>query len=229
MLKETFHISDTNPVWDVLTPGEKMFVEQNLQLIDFDRNQLIHKEGDTPQCAMMLIKGKVRIYKEGIGQRLQIIRMLKPFDLFSYRAILGDDTYNSCASALEPCTIGALPREAFMQIVKQNNQFCFRVMENMARDLAISELQTVNLTQKHIRGRLAEALINLKEQYGLDDDGVTISLYMCREDMANLSNMTTANAIRTLSQFAEEGLIGIDGRKIRILNEAELRHISRLG
>ena len=47
--------------------------------------------------------------------------------------------------------------------------------------------------------------------------------------MANLSNMTTSNAIRTLSTFVQEGLIALDGRKIKILNEAALQKTSRMG
>jgi CRP-like cAMP-binding protein len=120
-------------------------------------------------------------------------------------------------------------REAFIKLVQQNNEFCFNVLLAMAKDLAISESQTVNLTQKHIRGRLAESLITLKQTYGLDEDGATIAMYMAREDLANMSNMTTSNAIRTLSQFAMEGLIALDGRKIQILDEEELTRISRLG
>jgi CRP-like cAMP-binding protein len=85
------------------------------------------------------------------------------------------------------------------------------------------------LAQKHIRGRLAETLLSLKTTYGLDEDGVTIAMYMAREDLANMSNMTTSNAIRTLSQFASEGIISLDGRKIKLLDEGELTRISRLG
>jgi CRP-like cAMP-binding protein len=54
-------------------------------------------------------------------------------------------------------------------------------------------------------------------------------MYMAREDLANMSNMTTSNAIRTLSQFASEGIISLDGRKIKLLDEQELTRISRLG
>ena len=50
-----------------------------------------------------------------------------------------------------------------------------------------------------------------------------------REDLANMSNMTTSNAIRTLSQFAQEGLLTLNGRHIQILDEKELEKISRLG
>jgi len=69
----------------------------------------------------------------------------------------------------------------------------------------------------------------LKESYGVEEDGHTLNIYLTREDIANLSNMTTSNAIRTLSTFTEEDLISTDGRKIRILKEEELRKISRYG
>ncbi|MGL5619515.1 MAG: Crp/Fnr family transcriptional regulator, partial [Tannerellaceae bacterium] len=88
---------------------------------------------------------------------------------------------------------------------------------------------TVNLTQKHIRGRLAEALLFLKDSYGVEEDGATLSIYLAREDIANLSNMTTSNAIRTLSNFVTENLITIDGRKIKIIDEDQLRKISTHG
>jgi CRP-like cAMP-binding protein len=99
----------------------------------------------------------------------------------------------------------------------------------MAKDLAFSEIQTVNLTQKHIRGRLAESLLLLLKNYGYEEDGKTLAMLLPREDLANMSNMTTSNAIRTLSQFAQEGIIGIDGRHIKILDVPTLEKISRLG
>ena len=87
----------------------------------------------------------------------------------------------------------------------------------------------MSLTQKHIRGRLAESLLYLRDSYGLEEDGCTLSIYLSREDLANLSNMTTSNAIRTLSAFAAEHLVAIDGKKIKLINEAELEKISRMG
>jgi CRP-like cAMP-binding protein len=122
-----------------------------------------------------------------------------------------------------------IEREAFLEVIQRNIGFCYRVLVAMSKDLGISETQTVNLTQKHIRGRLAETLITLRKTYGFDGDGVTIAMYMAREDLANMSNMTTSNAIRTLSQFASEGLISLDGRKIKLLDENELTRISRMG
>ena len=41
--------------------------------------------------------------------------------------------------------------------------------------------------------------------------------------------MTTSNAIRSLSNFAAEKLIIIDGRKIKIVDEEKLKRISKIG
>ena len=116
-----------------------------------------------------------------------------------------------------------------MHLVQHNNEFCFNVLLAMSKDLAISESRTVNLTQKHIRGRLAESLLHLRKQYGYLEDGRTLAMSLPREDLANMSNMTTSNAIRTLSQFAQEGLILLDRKQIQILDEVELERISRMG
>ena len=220
---------EMNPIWDSLTEAEKQEIREQASITCYKKNEVIHTDGQKPTHIMLLISGKVRIFKEGAGMRPQIIRLLKPGDAFSYRAIIAGGTYNASASAFEPCVVGKVPCGMFMHLLQTNPTFCYQVMLMMARDLAISELQTVNLTQKHLRGRLAESLLTLLENYGLDEDGVTIGVYMSREDLANMSNMTTANAIRTLSQFAQDGLIAVDGRKIRILDEEEMRHISRVG
>lgn len=220
---------ELNSIWETLTAEEKLWITDHVEIINYKKNELIHSEGDSACYMWMLIDGRVRIYKEGISQRAQIIRLLKPYDFFGYRAVIGGDKYTSCASAFESCTAYRVPAAVFLTLLQQNSEFCYRVLVTMATDLAVAELQTLNLTQKHIRGRLAESLLTLKKNYGLDEDGCTLSMYMSREDLANMSNMTTSNAIRTLSQFAQEGLISVDGRKIKFLKEEEIRRISRLG
>ena len=100
---------------------------------------------------------------------------------------------------------------------------CHVFIRQLSLDLGIADERTVNLTQKHIRGRLAESLLFLKDSYGLEEDGATLSIYLSREDLANLSNMTTSNAIRTLSTFVAERIIAIDGRKIKLIDEDKLK------
>lgn len=220
---------ELNPLWETLTEEERAYAAEHTETVCYEKNELIHSDGEESQYMWMLLRGKVRIFKEGIGQRLQIIRLLKPYDIFGYRACIADEAYNSSASAVESCTVYRMPKENFTHLIRRNGAFCYQVMLMMAKDLAFSEIQTVNLTQKHIRGRLAESLLLLLKNYGYEEDGQTLAMLLPREDLANMSNMTTSNAIRTLSQFAQEGLLAIEGRHIQILNEKALERISRLG
>lgn len=228
-------VPDAKPIeeimrdWDILTPDERQFVSNNYTVHHFKKNEIIHYEGDTPSHMMILACGKLKVYKEGVGSRSQIIRMLKPGEHFSYRAIIGNEGYNTNVMAFEASVVYMIKAEHFIQILRHNNSFCFRFLEEMATDLGASDARTVNLTQKHIRGRLAEAILLLKKNYGMEEDGATISIYLSREDLANLSNMTTSNAIRTLSNFASEHVIAMDGRKLKIIDEDRLVKISKIG
>lgn len=220
---------ELNPVWASLNDEEKARVHQEVEIYHFKKNEIIHYEGASAEKMMMLVSGKVRIYKEGNSQRQQIIRLLKPYDFFGYRAVIAGDLYTSTASAFEPSVVYMLRKEVFIDLLKTNNAFCYEMLRILSKDLAHSEIQTVNLTQKHIRGRLAESILSLKAHYGIEEDKETIAIAISREDLANMSNMTTSNAIRTLSQFAQEGLVRSEGKKIAILDEKELSRISRLG
>ena len=220
---------ELNAVWNFLTTDEKEYIDQHTTIKYYRKNETIYNEGDLTEHVIMVLRGVVRLSKEGVGQRLQIIRLLKPYDTFSYRSAMAGDCHSTSATALEPTILYYVERDAFLEVIQKNIKFCYAVLVAMSKDLGLSESQTVNLTQKHIRGRLAETLLTLKATYGLDGDGATIAMYIAREDLANMSNMTTSNAIRTLSQFASEGLISLDGRKIKLLDENELTRISRLG
>lgn len=222
-------IEEIATFWDVLTPDERQFVKNNYTVHHFKKNEMIHIENDTPTHMMILASGKVKVYKEGVGSRSQIIRMMKPGDHFGYRALIASEPYNTNVSAFENSTVYMLKAEIFISILKHNNAFCYRFLEELATDLGASDAKMVNLTQKHIRGRLAEALLMLKKNYGVEEDGATISIYLSREDLANLSNMTTSNAIRTLSNFVNEGTIAMDGRKLKIIDEERLIRISKMG
>ena len=216
-------------VWRVLNDKERDILRNNAIVQHLKRNELIYCEGDEPKDMMCLLKGKVKIFKEGVCGRSQIIRMIKPVQYFGYRANFAQEQYLTNASAFEASTVCLIPMTVVTSLIMANADLAMFFIRQLSVDLGIADERTVNLTQKHIRGRLAESLLFLRDSYGLEEDGATISIYLSREDLANLSNMTTSNAIRTLSNFVTERIIALDGRKIKIIDEDRLRKISKLG
>lgn len=232
MIKSTVEqviTEDLADIWSVLSGDEKRRVIDNFCIHSYKKNQIVYAEKDEPEFLWCLIDGKVKKYKDGIGGRQQILRLIKPVQYFGYRAYFAGEPYVSSAATLETSTIGTLPMKLVEELIQGNNALAMFFIHELSRNLGSSDTRIVNLTQKHIRGRLAEALTVMLDNYGFEDDGMTLNIYLGREDLANLSNMTTSNAIRTLSSFVTEHLIVVDGRKIKILNEPHLRKISKFG
>ncbi len=215
----------------LLTPEEREEFRSFLKIENYAKGRNIYNEGEIPTMMFCVLKGKVKIYKEKdvIVDRSQIFRVLRPVQYFGYRAFFADQNYLTTASTFEQSVIASVPIDFVRRLTDANIRVSNFFVRELAIDLGTADMRTVSLTQKHIRGRLAEALLWLRESYGLEEDGATLSIYLSREDLANISNMTTSNAIRTLSAFATEHIVAIDGRKIKLLDMDALDKISRLG
>lgn len=220
---------DMSEIWSVLTPEEKRRITDAITIHRFKKNQIIYAERDEAEYLWCLFEGKAKMYKDGIGGRQQTLRLLRPVQYFGYRAYFAGEPNVHTAVTMEPSVIGAVPMKVVSELIDANRQVAWFFIHELSRTLGSADTRTVNLTQKHIRGRLAESLIVLLESYGVEDDGMTLRVYMGREDLANLSNMTTSNAIRTLTTLVTEKVIIVDGRKIKIIDEAALRKISKFG
>ena len=233
MKREAVSMSDTlskiQSLADLLTEKQLLELRRNLTIHKYSKNELIYNEGDVPMSLLCLISGKVKVYKSGVGGRTQIIRVIKPVQYLGYRAYFANQNYVTAASAFETSYICKIPMDLVYHWMVENIKLSLFFVRQLSLDLGVSDQRTVSLTQKHIRGRLAEALLFLQESYGLKEDGATLSIYLTREDLANLSNMTTANAIRTLSSFAAEKIVAIDGRKIKIIDMDAIKKISKIG
>lgn len=221
--------SRISKLWNLLSAPEREAVESSARLRSYRKNELIYQEGENPDHLLCLLSGKVKIFRDGVGGRSQIMRLMRPVQYFGYRASLAQEPYVTAAAAFEPSLVCSIPMPVITGAMATNNALCRFFISELATDLGISDKRTVSLTQKHIRGRLAEALLFLLETYGFEPDSSTIGIRLSREDLANLSNMTTSNAIRTLSDFASEGLLSINGRNITLCDEQTLRRISRIG
>ena len=92
-------------IWSPLNDEQREFLANHFTLQNYKKNEVIHCEGETPTHLMCLLSGKVKIYKDGVGGRSQIIRMIKPVEYFGYRPYFAKTDYVTAASAFEPSLV----------------------------------------------------------------------------------------------------------------------------
>lgn len=212
-----------------LSKEDKDLLLSNTECRSYKKNELVFLENTKPSGLICLSEGKVKIFKEGAGGRDQIVRLSKPGGFIGYRALFAGQNYHASAVAIENSIACTIEKNALFSVMKNDPNFTFSILKSLATELGFSNMRTVSLTQKHIRGRLAESLLFLIDTYGFFEDGTTIKALLSREDIASLSNMTTSNAIRTLSTFAAERVIALEGRRIKVLDFKMLEKISNIG
>ena len=107
---------------------------------------------------------------------VRLFAWLKPREYFAYRAYFAKQDFVTAAAAFEPSVVCLIPMNAILTLVAQNNDLAMFFIRQLSIDLGISDERTSIWHKKHIRGRLAESLIFLKESYGLEEDGSTLSI-----------------------------------------------------
>jgi CRP-like cAMP-binding protein len=212
-----------------LTTKDEEQVTAHSSCLFLPRGKMVFREGETPNHLVCLVSGQVKVFKEGIAGKDWIAKMVNSVELLGYRALFGEENYNVSAQTIQDSIVCKIEKATIFAILKKNPNLMFEIMKLLARELGFVHARTITLTQKHIRGRLAEALLFLEKTYGFEDDLQTLRVRLSREDLANLSNMTTSNAIRTLSAFSIENLVELDGRKIKILDKNILEKINQMG
>ncbi len=216
-------------VFKGLSPEEKETLDQHHTLLNFEKGRLISGEGSRARGLMCLASGKAKVYSIGVGRREQIIKVLRPNNFINYRALYSDVPHPFSVTAIEQSSVVVFEKHTLSGILRQNSDLALKFLKVISEELMFTDSRLISLTQKHVRGRVAESILILRDTYGLDADGRTLRVLLSREDFAHLSNMTTSNAIRTLSNFVGEGILIIEGRRIGILNNDRLVDISQSG
>ena len=195
--------------------------------IQFLKGDVIYKKGDENLGLICLNEGKVKICVEDQNENSQIIGLKKMVDFIGFHELINDRVYNTTATAIGNVSVCVINKNDFMSVVKNNSDLSMKVIKMLSDDLEKTEERTLTLTYKHMKSRIADAILELIDVYGFsNNDPKLIDISLKRKEIANLANMTTANAIRTISLFNKKGIVKTERRKIWVLNLNVLNKIS---
>lgn len=194
----------------------------------YKKGQVLFGEGSYPFGVFCINSGKIKLSHIGDDGKEQIVRLLRGGDVLGYRALLSGDRYGAAAIALEDTTCCFIPKELFMNILKNDASLSFEIMKLLSDELHKAEQKITHLAQKPVRERLAETLLFIKETYGFEQDAITLAVRLSREEIANLVGTATESVIRLLSDFKKSGMIDLEGKNIRLLDIPSLLKTANL-
>ena len=195
-----------------------------LQEIDnsYKKGEVLFSEGGYPKALYVVYKGIVKIHKYGVNGKEQITRLASAGDLIGYRSLLNNESYTASATAVEETKLFKIPSEAFFNLLKENSDFSMKVSQMLANDLRQSEKQVVDMAQKSVREKIAEALLLLSNKFGVNENTNALNSILTRKEIGDIAGVTTESAIRTISDFNKEEILEIEGKRILIKDLSKL-------
>lgn len=170
--------------------------------------------------------GICKISKMSVNGRNQILNLVTKGSLLGERSLISDEVSNLKAVALEDMEVCFIPKSEIMLDLNKNPNFSMGVLKSMAENLKQADNLIVDMAQKTLKQRLAEALLYLHKNFNLTEDNF-IDVNLSREDFADIIGSATESTIRLLSEFKKKGLIGIKSKRIAVLNKIELEKVAK--
>ena len=212
-------------LFKVLSDEDLAIVNNGRTKLFFDKGDFLYKEGVTPNGLLCLTEGKVKLSRTGKIENEFIVGLHKPVDFIGFDDLMGNRNYSSSAIAIEPVALCLIKKEHLFKVIKKNPEFAFKIIQELSEQVESFKERLLNLTQKQIEERLAFALNELIEFFGFEKDGKTLAIQIKRREIAAISNMNTANVIRTLSKFKKDKIIDTEKKSILILDRNKLTRL----
>lgn len=192
----------------------------------FRKGEIINHEGEKIHTFKYLKSGLVKLYRRTSNGEEQVITITRPFEFVSNMSIFSEERYQYSVSALEDSVVCMVNLDFIKKLFFKNGEFAMGLLTkiSMINDKIIS--QTLDIRQKNLVGRVAYVLLYFtKDIY----NSRVFDLPVSRKEIADYIGMSTANVIRTLSDFKKEGIIRVFGKTIEIVDVNKLEVISKRG
>ena len=182
-------------------------------------------EGDTPISVYHLLSGKIKTYKTNREGKEFITGLHGPGDFIGFVDHLKSQPFSESAMAMEDSEVSLIPKDDFLSLIHNNREVAAQFIKILSNNVAEKEEQLLQLAYDSVRQRVAEALLTLHGK--LQDDDKSDTLYISREDLANMVGTAPESVIRTLSDFREEEIIDIESSRIIIKSIESLRRVTK--
>jgi CRP-like cAMP-binding protein len=187
---------------------------------------MIHREGDKITDFKYLKSGLVKLYRSNSSGGDQIITITRPFQFVSNMSIFSEERYIYSVSAVEDSVVCIVKLDYIRNLFLKNGSFAMGLLTRISKINDNIIKQTLDLRQKNLIGRVAFVMLYFtKEIYNTRVFDLPIS----RKEIAEYIGMSTANVIRTLSDFKRDGIIKVFGKTIEIVDIAKLEILSKRG
>jgi CRP-like cAMP-binding protein len=209
-----------------LSKSELQMINENRYEANFRSGEIILKQGSPASNALFLASGMAKTYIEGIRGRNFLMSISQPGKLIMGPGAYVNSRYTYSVAAITSVQACFISFDIFRKLVKGNGEFAEDLLEDISAKSLRSHIKMVNLAQKKMHGRLAEALLYFADEVFHSD---SYEMILSRQEIGEMTNMAKESVVRILKEMEGSGAISSTSSELIILDKEKLRMISEKG
>ncbi|MBV8713866.1 MAG: Crp/Fnr family transcriptional regulator [Chloroflexi bacterium] len=198
---------------DLAALGAVMFQRQ------YPAGQIVLLEGAASSVLYVVQAGRLKLFKTSARGREQVLRLLRPGDMFNEVAVFDEGPNPASAQAIEDCTLYLLRRRDLMRFVAERPGIALAVTRTFARRLREALALVEDLAFRDVTSRLAKILL----EGGDSGDGAPRLTQELLAAMAGSRREVVGRALKALSQ---EGAVKLERGKIHVRDRKVLERLA---
>jgi CRP/FNR family transcriptional regulator, cyclic AMP receptor protein len=188
------------------------------------RGESIFHQGDPGEALFVIAQGIVKIVLLSEDGDEMVLATLRPEDTFGELALIDGGPRSASARAVDPTTVFALPREAFLRAIRENPPLLESLHQSLGTLLRSLLAQASDLVFMDLAGRVAKLLMALADKDGkVHDDGITLDLHLSQTGLAGMVGGSRPSVNQILKSFEARGYLELKGKQILIKHPDMLR------
>ena len=197
------------------------------QIKKIPAHEIIFLEGDSYKGFYIQLKGSVKIFKTSIDGKESVFHIIKPFSVFADIPLFEGNNYPVSAQTLEECIVLLVPKEGFINLIKEEPEISLKMLAGFAKRLKSLITQVEDLTSKEVKNRLAKYLLkeieNNKTEKMLEP---YLMLTIPKSTLASYLGTITETLSRTFKKFQDQEIIRVNRKTIFINDLQKLKKLA---
>jgi CRP-like cAMP-binding protein len=209
-----------------LSNDEYELIRRTSVQLTFKKGEIIFKQGDKSTNIAFLYSGVVKFKYQISTDRDFVLTIVSGPKLLGGANLFFNDTNLFSIEAVEDCEICLINSKALFRVIADNSKYFMAILQISVDMYKYSIFNFINLSYKHVNGRIADILLYLSDQVYKNNK---FKLSLTRKEISEFAACSSANVMTTISMLHKEGIIKVEGKNIEIIDRKKLTEISKLG
>lgn len=201
----------------------KNYFEDYGRQFEFNKDEIIYREGDHSNYIYLLSEGAVKTFKIDEQGKELVTALYNEDDLFGFTSFVHNNIpFKETATVIQDTIVFGVPIIEFKEILNNNHKVVLQLIELLAENISTLKDQLLQMAYSSVNKKTAATIVNFAEKLNYKP-GETIKI--SRSDLASIAGIASETFIRALTIFKNEGIIKADGKNFKVVDLDKLKRI----